>query len=82
MERWWLRISAESIEGNEFERKIDLNYKLWIGVELYFDHGVAYFEVMNVVNWKMNEIIIEFFIFEVMKSNNIEIWSCIMQLKC
>ena len=40
---------------------------------IYFDHGVAYFEVMNVVDWKINEIIIESLIFEVMESNNIGI---------
>ena len=45
---------------------------------IYFDHGVTYFEVINVVDWKMNEIIIESLIFEVMESNNIGIWSCFL----
>ena len=43
------------------------------GMEIYFDFGVAYFEDMNVVNWIMNEMILEFLTFEFM-SNNIELW--------
>ena len=31
MERWWLRISVEFVEGNDFEKEIDLSYKLWVG---------------------------------------------------
>ena len=27
---WWFQISARFIEGDEFEREIDLTYKLWI----------------------------------------------------
>ena len=37
------------------------------GVICVEDIGVAYFEDMNVVNWVINEIILQFFTFEFMK---------------
>ena len=51
-------------------------------MEIYSGHGITYFEVINVVKWIMNEIILESLIFEFLKSINIEIWSCIVHLKC
>ena len=50
-------------------------------MEIYSSHGVEYFEDMNVVNWIMNENILECLIFEFMKSNNIGIWGCIVYLR-
>ena len=54
--------------------------ELW--VEMHIVYEVIYIEYMGVANWKMNEIILEFLIFEFMESNNIGVWSCIVDLNC
>ena len=51
-------------------------------MEIYYGHGVAYFENMKVVNWIINLNVLEFFIIEFMESDNVGIWSCIVYLKC
>ena len=50
-------------------------------MEIYFGHGIAYFEDLNAMNCIMNEIILECLIFEFMKSKNIGIWCCIVYLR-
>ena len=40
-------------------------------MEIYSGQGVAYFQDMNVVNWIINEIILECLTVEVLISNNV-----------
>ena len=39
---------------------------------MYTGYGLLYFEDMDVVNWIMNEIILEYFIFELWKAIMLE----------
>ena len=49
---------------------MDLSYILWIWGGNTTGYGVVYFEDMDVVNWMMNGIILEYLI--------VELWKAIM----
>ena len=49
---------------------------------MHIVYGILYIQDMSVANWRMNEIILEFFIFKYKESNYIGVWSYNVHLEC